>query len=288
MIHRRQVLKSLGYLGVGAFAGAKFTCPPKLPRRFNIGACDWSLGKAADVGAFDLAAQIGLDGIQVSLGSVADQFHLRRPEVQQQFLEASKRTGVRIASLAIAELNNYPYKSDPQTEQWVSDSIDVAKALGVTVVLLAFFVKNDLRKDPAGIAETVERLKRVAPKAEKAGVILGLETYLSAEEHLDILKRVGSPAVKVYYDFRNTADAGYDIYTDVKKIGKKRICELHIKENGLLLGQGSIDWPRVRRSLDEMDYAGGGWMQIEWAMPKDGNVVECYRHNLTYLREIFA
>ena len=43
------------------------------------------------------------------------------------------------------ELNNVPYKSDPQTDEWVWDSIDVAKSLGVPVILLAFFAKNDLR-----------------------------------------------------------------------------------------------------------------------------------------------
>ena len=28
-------------------------------KRFNIGACDWSLGTRADIGAFDIAKQIG-------------------------------------------------------------------------------------------------------------------------------------------------------------------------------------------------------------------------------------
>ena len=60
------------------------------------------------------------------------------------------RAACRSASLAIGELNNIPYKSDPRTVQWVSDSIEVCKALGVRVVLLAFFSNDDLRDDPGG------------------------------------------------------------------------------------------------------------------------------------------
>lgn len=75
---------------------------------------------------------------------------MREPALQQAYLAASGKTGVKISSIAIGELNNIPYKSDPRTEEWVWDSIDVAKNLGVTVVLLAFFSKNDLRNDDKG------------------------------------------------------------------------------------------------------------------------------------------
>ena len=157
-----------------------------------------------------------------------------------------------IASLAIGELNNIPYKSDPRTEQWVPDSIDVCQALDVKVVLLAFFGKGDLRDDPKGVDEVVTRLKRVAPKAEKAGVILGIESWLSAQAHLDIINRVGSPAVKVYYDVGNSHLRGYYIYQEIRQLGGERICEIRCKENASLLGQGPIDFPRVKQALDDI------------------------------------
>jgi L-ribulose-5-phosphate 3-epimerase len=279
------------FLHVSALAAANYPLgfqafSPNM--RFKIGACDWSIGQDSNVSVFELAKKIGLQGVQVNLGSLENNMHLRQKSLQSAYKKASKETGVKIASLAIGALNNYPYKSDPQTEAWVIDSIKVAKALKVNVVLLAFFAKNDLRKDDAGKAEVVRRLKIAAPLAEKAGITLGIESYLSAEEHLDIMEKVGSPAIKVYYDFRNSADAGYDIFHEIKLLGKDNICELHMKENGILLGKGSIDWPRVRKALDEVGYLGDGWMQIEWAMPNGGDVVECYKHNLKYLQDIFA
>src|ERR1019366_7268066 len=190
-LSRREMMlrsaQATAWLALAANCSPLFAAPDK--RRFRIGACDWSIGKMGDPGAFDVAKQIGLDGVQVSLGTAADDMRLRKPEVQQQYQEAAKQAGLQVASLAIGELNSIPYKSDLRTVPWVSDSIDVCKALGVRVVLLAFFSNDDLRDDSAGVDEVVRRLKAVAPKAEKAGVILGIESWLSADKHLEILER---------------------------------------------------------------------------------------------------
>ncbi len=256
-------------------------------RNFFIGACDWSIGKTADPAAFEVAKKIGLDGVQVSLGTAGNNMHLRNLALQETYREASRRTGVKIASLAIGELNNIPYKSDPRTEEWVWDSVEVAKNLGVTVILLAFFGNNDLRNDDKGKAEVVRRLKKVAPRAESMGVILGIESYLDAAEHLDIIQKVGSPSIQVYYDFRNTQDAGFDALEEMKKLGNQHICELHMKENGTLLQNGTLSWEKIRDQIYEMGFYGDGWMQLEWAHPNGADIVESYQQNLRYLRPLF-
>jgi sugar phosphate isomerase/epimerase len=135
--------------------------------------------------------------------------------------------------------------------------------------------------------EVIRKLKTVAPKAEKMNVILGIESYLNADEHLEIMNAVGSDKVKTYMDFRNTADAGHDVFADVKKLGNQNICELHMKENGSLLGQGTLPWNKIRDMLYQLNYYGDGWMQIEGAVPPEADIVESYRHNLRFLRELF-
>jgi sugar phosphate isomerase/epimerase len=202
---------------------------------------------------------------------------------RQETLERSKSTGIKVASLAIGELNNVPYKSDPRTIPWVVGSVEACSALGTKVVLLAFFSKNDLRDDPAGKDEVVKRLKAVAPKAEKAGVILGIESWLSAEQHLEIMDRVGSPSVQVYYDVCNSNDRGYDIYKEIRMLGRKRICEFHAKENGALLGQGKVDFVKVRKALEDIEYS--GWIQIEGAVPRGADITESYKANNAFLRK---
>lgn len=288
MITRRSLLKRAALLSLVANTGLGSELFSDAGRKqLHIGACDWSLGKNSDPDAFDIARAIGLQGIQVNMGTVQNNLHIRDTARQKLYLEKSKATGVQISSLAIAELNNVPYKSDPRTEQWVSDSIDVARNLGVKVVLLAFFHNNDLREDTAGKREVVNRLKQVASKAEKNGIILGIESYLSAPELMEIIQQVGSRSIKVYYDFRNSADAGYDVIKEIRLLGKDAICELHMKENGFLLGQGSMDWKKIGETLLSMGYFGDGWMQIEGANPKGADVVQSYTHNLKFLQDIF-
>jgi sugar phosphate isomerase/epimerase len=254
--------------------------------RFNLGACDWSLGQRARTDALTVAKQLGLDGVQVSMGSVDNDLQLRRPDVQRAYREAASGTGVRIGGVALDLMNQVPYKSDPRTEQWVSDSIDVARALGVRVILLAFFEKGDLRNDPDGQAEIIRRLRRVAPKAEQQGIVLGLESWLSAPEHLRILDAVRSPSVQVYYDLANSTQMGYDILAEIRQLGRDRICEFHAKENGSLLGQGRIDFPAVRKAMDDIGY--GGWIQIEGAVPKGQPLIESHTQNVRFMRTHFS
>ncbi len=256
-------------------------------RRFKIGACDWSIGKMCDPEAMAVGKEIGLDGVQISLGTVANDMQLRQPAVQEKYRVASKETGVEVASLAIGELNNIPYKSDERTIGWVSDSIDACRAMGCRVILLAFFGNDDLKGDKSGTDEVVRRLKDVAPKAERAGVILGIESWLSAEEHVAIIDRIGSPAVQVYYDVANSEKMGYDIYREIRWLGaKKLICEFHLKENGFLLGQGRVDFRKVRAAIDDIGYS--GWMQIEGAVPDGTGMLPSYKLNCQYLRTVFG
>jgi len=286
---RRQMLTRTAVAATALGLSPRFTplLADPAQRRFRIGACDWSIGKMATPDALSVAKEIGLDGVQVSLGTEKDGMHLRQPEVQQRYRAATAATGVAVASLAIGELNNIPYKSDPRTAAWVGDSVDAAAALGCRVVLLAFFGNGDLNGDKAGTDEVVRRLKEVAPRAEKAGVILGVESWLSAAQHLDILDRVGSKAVQVYYDVANSQKMGYDIYQEIRWLGKQGvICEFHAKENGFLLGQGKVDFKQVRAAMDDIGYS--GWIQIEGAVPDGGQMLPSYQANVKFLRGVFG
>ena len=112
---------------------------------------------------------------------------------------------------------------------------------------------------------------------------LAVESWLSAEEHMAILDRVGSPAVQVYYDVANSHMKGYDIYKEIRTLGK-RICQFHAKDYDDLYGKGSIDFKRVREAMDEAGYR--GWFVMEGTkMPK--GVEESCRYDAEYLRTIF-
>jgi L-ribulose-5-phosphate 3-epimerase len=253
------------------------------PRGFRIGVCDWTIGKRTDPGAFALAKKIGLDGVQVDFGGGEKDPPLFEPELQKRYLQEAQDQDIRIASLAMGVLNEVPYKSDPRAERWVDKAIDVAQAMRQRLILLAFFGKGDLKNDAAGTDAVVGRLKNIASKAEKARVTLGIESWLSAEEHLAILDRVGSRAVQVYYDVANSHKAGYDIYKEIRTLGR-HIRQFHAKDYDDLYGKGSIDFRRVREAMDEVGYR--GWLVMEGTKFPSG-VEEGCRYDADYLRTVF-
>jgi L-ribulose-5-phosphate 3-epimerase len=251
-------------------------------RWFKIGACEWNLGKA-DPSSFDVAKKIGLDGVQINMGSVGNDIHLRKPEVQKAYLAAAKRTGLGIGSIALGETNSVPLKSDPRAARWLADSIDVCKAMSVPIVMPACFGNGDLDMANSGeIDHLVKVLKDVCPRAEKAGITIGLESYLSAEDCMKIVDRVGSPAMKIYYDVGNSTDKGRDVHKEIPLLGKL-ICEFHFKDADFMLGQGRIDFKKVRKGIDQIGYS--GWIQIEAAAPH--GVIQDYAADYRYLRTIY-
>ncbi len=255
-------------------------------RKYKVGACDWSIGKWQHIDAFSVAREIGLDGIQVSFGRPGDDFDLRDEKVRQDYRRASSDTGVEIASLAMGIFNDVPFAVEDVAVDWLSQCIDVMAAMGQKIVLVAFFAKGDIRGKPDLQEEVIRRLKRLAPKAEQAGVILGIESYLNVDDHLRILDGVGSPAVQVYYDVANMHYSGYDIFAEMRRLGRERICQIHLKELGHLLGQGPIDFPKIRDVLGEIGYQ--GWLIIEGATEKGRDVVDCYKENCRFVKELFA
>jgi L-ribulose-5-phosphate 3-epimerase len=250
---------------------------------FKIGVCDWTIGKTANPASFELAKKIGVDGVQVDFGRAEDNLPLFDADLQKRILDAARKENLQLASTAMGVLNSVPYKSDPRAERWVRKAIDVAHAMGTNIILLAFFGKGDLKGDEQGVNAVVNRLRQAAPHAEQAGVALGIESWLSAEEHIEMIKRIESPAVRVYYDVANSHKMGYDIYQDIRTLGK-RICQFHAKDYDNLFGKGSIDFKRVRLSIDAIGYR--GWLVMEGTKMPLGLVQSC-RYDAEYLRTIF-
>ena len=144
LITRREALKTTATLMGAGFSLSSFIQNTK-KEGFKIGACDLSINKINESEAADVGAKLGLDGVQVNLGNLANNMHLRDLKIQREYTNNFKKNNIKFSGLAIGELNNIPYKSDDRTDQWVSDSIDVAKVIGVKNVLLAFFefLNND-------------------------------------------------------------------------------------------------------------------------------------------------
>src|SRR6202142_2021600 len=273
------VLTRRDFIGIGASAVLATSGPRAFASgagvKFKVGVTDWNLKQEAKIEAVALAKQLGFDGVQISIGKGTDKLPLSDPALQNAYLDESQRVDLRIASLCLEMLHRNYLKSDPLGQRWVADSIPIAKAMGVRVVLLPFFGKGAL--ETVGDMDKVgDILKELAPAAEKAGVILGLEDTISARDNVRIGDRTQSSAVLIYYDVGNSTKGGFDVVEEIRWLGGARICEVHLKDNPHYLGEGKIDFRAVVDALADVGF--DGWAQLETECPT--SVEDDMRRNL--------
>ena len=252
--------------------------------KFRIGAPDWNLKQEAKIESVALAKKIGFDGVQISLGVGADKLPLGDPALQKAFLAESRRVGLPLASVCLNILHRNILKSDPLGQRWVADSIPIAKSLGVKVILLPFFGKGALQTG-SEMDYVGDVLREIAPTAEKAKVILGLEDTISARDNVRIMERAKSPALLVYYDVGNSTAGGFNIIEEIRWLGRERICEVHLKDNPHFLGQGKIDFTAVVDALADIGF--DAWAHLETTSPTR-SIENDMGTNLKFIREIIA
>ena len=144
-------------------------------------------------------------------------------------------------------------------------------------------------KHPELRPSVVERLKMIGKQAEKAGVIIGVETELPASEQVKLLDEVGSPAIKIYYNFANALQNDRDLIQELRTLGKERICQIHCtNQDGVWLQDDpKINMPKVKEALDAMGWS--GWLVIERSRKASDsrNVKGNFGANAAYLKSIF-
>lgn len=112
----------------------------------------------------------------------------------------------------------------------------------------------------------LDRMKRVAERAELRGVDIALEN-LRKPEYLDyIYERVDSGRLKFCYDSGH--ENCYSKGTDLLHKHAARLCALHLHDNDgaadqhLLPGDGTVDWANVKTALAEAGYRGNITLEV--------------------------
>jgi L-ribulose-5-phosphate 3-epimerase len=128
-----------------------------------------------------------------------------------------------------------------------------------------------------------DALRELAPEAERAGVILGLEDTISAEDNVRIVEMSRSKNVLVYYDVGNSTQAGFDVVREIRWLGKDRICQFHFKDNPHFLGGGAIQFPEIVQAIRDIGWR--GWANLE-TDARAGSLDADMRQNLTYIQGV--
>lgn len=261
--------------------------------RYKVAVADLMILKRQKLGAFQLTKDIGADGVEVDMGGLGEREtwdnQLTNSTTRQEFLDKAKELGLEISSLAMTGFFAQSFAERPTVPRMIQDCVNTMTQMNVKVAFLPLGVKGDLVKNPELRPAIVERLKMAGEIAARAGVVIGVETSLSAAEEVKLLNEVGSPAIKIYFNFANAVKNGRDIPAELRTLGKERICQIHAtNEDGVWLqNDPKINLTKIKQTLDEMGWR--GWLVIERSRDaKDArNVKKNFSANTAYLKSVF-
>jgi L-ribulose-5-phosphate 3-epimerase len=270
-----------------------FQSVPLMAQRYKVAVVDVMILKRQKLGAFQLTKEIGADGVEVDMGSLGSRTtfenQLLVDSIRRQFLDKAKELHLEISSLGMSGYYAQSFCGRAEYLQSIQDCLTTMKLMNVKVAFLPLGVQCDLKKNP-GVRDSVVRRLQIAGKmAAASGVVIGIETALDAKGELKLLKDIGSPAIKSYFNFSNALKNGRDLSKELEILGRKNIIQIHCTDDdGVWLQDNTrLDMKKVKKTLDKMKWS--GWLVIERSRDaKDPrNVKKNFGANTAYVKSIF-
>lgn len=263
--------------------------------RYQVGVCDWMVLKRQKLGEFQLAKDLGCDGVEMDMGGLGkrEMFDnkMRDPKEATHFKHVADSLGIKIGAIAMSGFYGQDLTQRDNYLALMADCFDTMDKMGnVRVAFLPLGgCGNDWTTDKAKRQEVVTRLHAIGEAAKARGKVIGIDTPLDAKGNLKLLKEIKSDGIAVFYKFQTIVENGLDIPKDMKQLGAKNICAIHASNTDSLWlrNDPAINMPAIKRALDEMGWS--GWFFVERSrnvkMVKD--VKMNYGSNVRYLKETF-
>ena len=263
-------------------------------QQYRVAACDWMMLKRQKLGEFQLAKDIGADGIEMDMGPLGkrEMFDnkLRDPHFQTLFRHTADSLGIAVPSVAMSGFFAQSFLKRENYKDLIQDCLQTMDVMGAKVAFLPLGGSGHEWKQ-AGEArqEMVRRLHEVGEMALKEGKIIAIRTQMDARANLLLLKEVNSKGIKIYYNLQDAVDQGLDPCKELKTLGAENVAQIHasLTDSVTLDKDPRIDLHKVRKVLDKMKWT--GWLVVERSRnAKDvRNVRSNFGTNVAYLKEIF-
>ncbi len=264
-------------------------------KRYRVAACDWMMLKRQKLGVFALSKDIGANGVELDMGPLGKRIlfenKLRDEAQATRFKHVADSLGIEVPSMAMSGFFAQNFITRDNYRDLISDCLQTARRFGSKVVFLPLGGSGHEWKHKGAQRDTlISRLRVAGTMAQAQGITIGIRTQLSAKDNIRLLKAVGSPAVKIYYNFQDAADNHRCIVKELKQLGKDRIIQIHASNTDSvnLREDPEIDLPKIKKTLDEMGW--NGWLVVERS--RDVTRVRDTRHNfgrnVAYIKEVFG
>jgi len=263
--------------------------------RYQVGVCDWMVLKRQKLGEFQLAKDLGCDGIEMDMGGLGkrEMFDnkMREPEATVLFKHTADSLGIRVGAVAMSGFYGQDLTQRDNYLSLLDDCFNTMDIMGnVKVAFLPLGGSgNDWSTDKAKRKEIVSRLHAIGEAAKARGKVVGIDTPLDAAGNLKLLKEVKSDGIAIFYKWQTIIENGWDIAKDMKKLGAKNICAIHASntDSVWISKDPAINLPLIKQTLDEMNWK--GWLFVERSrdVKMVRNVKMNYGANVRCLKETF-
>ena len=265
-----------------------------LSHRYKVAACDWMMLKRQKLGEFKLSHEIGADGVEMDMGGLGKRDTFDNKLHQVYFQELFKKTAaeyqIEVPSIAMSGFYGQSFLKHRNYRVLIDDCIKTMQVMGAKIAYLPLGgCGNDWKTDDEQRRRLVSRLHVAGEMAHSEGLVIGIRTGLSAKEDIKLLEQINSEGIQIYFSVQEALDNKRDLYKELKTLGRKRICQIHISEtDGVTLPHSkNIDRHRVKEQLDKMGWS--GWLVVERSRDAGDvrNVKKNFGMNIRYLKEVF-
>ena len=265
-----------------------------LSHRYKVAACDWMMLKRQKLGEFKLSHEIGADGVEMDMGGLGkrDTFDNKLHQVyfQELFKKMAAEYQIEVPSIAMSGFYGQSFLKHRNYRVLIDDCIKTMQVMGAKIAYLPLGgCGNDWKTDDEQRRRLVSRLHVPSFMAHSEGLVIGIRTGLSAKEDIKLLEQINSEGIQIYFSVQEALDNKRDLYKELKTLGRKRICQIHISEtDGVTLPHSkNIDMHRVKEQLDKMGWS--GWLVVERSRDAGDvrNVKKNFGMNIRYLKEVF-
>ena len=265
-----------------------------LSHRYKVAACDWMMLKRQKLGEFKLSHEIGADGVEMDMGGLGKRDTFDNKLHQVYFQELFKKTAaeyqIEVPSIAMSGFYGQSFLKHRNYRVLIDDCIKTMQVMGAKIAYLPLGgCGNDWKTDDEQRRRLVSRLHVAGEMAHSEGLVIGIRTGLSAKEDIKLLEQINSEGIQIYFSVQEALDNKRDLYKELKTLGRKRICQIHISEtDGVTLPHSkNIDMHRVKEQLDKMGWS--GWLVVERSRDAGDvrHVKKNFGMNIRYLKEVF-